>query len=99
MQILALEHEQPGLSAADFAPHLAAEARAVWALYTRGVLRQAFFRPDTHTAVLLLECRDLAEAEAALAGLPLVQAGLITFELIPLAPYTGYERLFAATGG
>ena len=29
-----------------------------------------------------------------LATLPLVQEGLITFELIPLAPYPGFARLF-----
>jgi len=37
-------------------------------------------------------------AEAALDSLPLVQAGLIRFELIPLSPYPGFARLFADAG-
>lgn len=98
MKFLALEHEKPGLQAADFQPHLKAEARAVWELYQSGLLRELYFRPDRHTAVLILECQEEAQARAALADLPLVQAGLIEFELIPLAPYTGFERLFAVKG-
>ena len=35
-----------------------------------------------------------AEAQQVLASLPLVQAGLITFEVIPLVPYPGFARLF-----
>jgi hypothetical protein len=27
--------------------------------------------------------------------LPLVQAGLTSFDIIPLAPYSGFSRLFA----
>ena len=42
----------------------------------------------------MLECSSLAEAAAALDALPLVREGLITFELLPLAPYDGFERLF-----
>jgi hypothetical protein len=34
------------------------------------------------------------EAQRLLETLPLVQAGLITFEVIPLIPYPGFERLF-----
>jgi hypothetical protein len=107
MKFLALEIERPG--AGDFAPHLRAasagricgphlraEAARAWELYLAGVIRELYFRADRHTAVLVLECAEAAEARAALATLPLVQAGLITFDLIPLAPYPGFERLFAA---
>lgn len=99
MKILALEHELPGLTDADFAPHLKAEALHAWQLYQQDVLRELYFRRDRHEAVLVLECRDLAEAEAALNTLPLVQQRLITFELIPLAPYPGFARLFDPTDG
>lgn len=99
MKILALEHELPGMTDADFAPHLKAEARRAWQLYQQDVLREMYFRRDRDEAVLVLERRDLAEAEAALNTLPLVQRGLITFELIPLAPYPGFARLFDPTDG
>ncbi|HZW03126.1 MAG TPA: muconolactone Delta-isomerase family protein [Anaerolineaceae bacterium] len=97
MKLIALEHERPGLSAADFQPHLSAEARQAWALYRQGVIRELYFRADRHTAVLVLECSSAAEAQAALDTLPLVQAGLIEFELLPLEPYTGFSRLFVSS--
>jgi len=42
----------------------------------------------------VLECDAQAGAQEILATLPLVQAGLIVFELIPLKAYPGFERLF-----
>ena len=93
MKILAIEKELPG-SAGRFGPHLRAEASRVWELYQDDVIREVYFRADLHTAVLVLECDDLESAGEYLLTLPLVEVGLITFELIPLAPYTGFERLF-----
>ncbi len=94
MKLLALERELGDFPAAAYQPHLKAEAAQVWALYEAGILREIYFRADRHTAVLVLECPDEAAARAALDSLPLVQAGLIAFDLIPLAPYTGLSRLF-----
>ena len=94
MKILALEKEIPGATPEEFQAHAKAEARRVWELYQTGVLREFYFRADRDEAVLILECRDAAEAHHVLGSLPLVKAGLITFELIPLAPYPGFERLF-----
>lgn len=48
-------------------------------------------------AVLVLECADVAEADAVLTSLPLVAAGLIAFEVLPLRAYPGFSRLFEAT--
>ncbi len=96
MKILALEKEKPGLTAADFAPHLDAEAARAWDVYQYGVIREMYFRADAPEAVLILECADAAEAEAVLATLPLVQHGLIRFEVIPLRAYPGFSRLFAS---
>jgi muconolactone delta-isomerase len=96
MKILALEHEFPDLSAGDFQPHLKVEARAVWELQQKGLIREIYFRADQPSAVLILECDTVEEAEQILGTLPLVKAKLIHFELIPLAPYPGFERLFKA---
>jgi len=70
----------------------------VWALYQEGLIRELYFRADRSEAVLVLECASLDEARAALGSLPLVQAGLIRFELVPLRPYPGFSRLFAGEG-
>ena len=98
MKILALEQEAPGLTAADFEPHLHAEATRAWELYQAGVIREMYFRADASEAVLILECADVEEAAAVLATLPLVKHGLITFNLIPLRAYPGFSRLFANDG-
>ena len=94
MKILALEKETPGVTGEMFKAHLVAETRRVWELYTADVLREIYFRQDRPEAVLVLECESVDAAGEVVATLPLVQAGLISFELIPLGPYPGYGRLF-----
>ena len=94
MKILAIEKEFEGKIAEDFQPHLEAEAKQVWELYKKGVIREVYFRADKKSAIIILECKDIEEAKEKLATLPLVREDLIYFELMPLVPYPGYERLF-----
>jgi len=94
VKILAIEHELPGASADAFAQHGQVEARRVWALVQAGVIRETYFRADRAEAILILECAGVAEAQAVLDTLPLVRAGLIAFDLIPLVAYPGFARLF-----
>jgi muconolactone delta-isomerase len=95
MKILAIEQEVPGISAEAFKPYLKAEAVKAWELYQAGVFRELYFQKDRHSAVLILECVDVEEAQEVLNTLPLVKEGLITFDIIPLVPYPGFSRLFA----
>lgn len=95
MKILAIEREQSDVDFSAFTPALGrAEALQAWALYQEGIVRELYFRADKTEAVLVLECADVEEAAAALATLPMVQAGLIAFDLIPLKAYPGFGRLF-----
>ena len=94
MKIIAMEKEIPGVRPDEFAQHLKSEARQVWKLYQEGCIREFYFCEERSEAVLILECGDRDEAKQALDSLPLVQAGLITFEIIPLLPYPGFSRLF-----
>lgn len=81
-----------------FTPEMrAAEARQAWNLHQAGVIRELYFRADEAMAVLVLECAGVAEADAALRSLPMVSAGLIEFEVLPLKAYPGFARLFEAT--
>jgi muconolactone delta-isomerase len=98
VKILAIEHELPSATPEDFQRYTQAEAARAWVLHQEGLIRELYFRADRPEAVLVLECPDLAAAQGVLATLPLVQHGLITFELIPLAAYPGFARLFAARG-
>ena len=94
MKIIAMEKETPGVKPEEFAQHLKSEARQVWKLYQEGCIREFYFREERSEAVLILECADRDEAKRTLDSLPLVQAGLISFDLIPLLPYPGFSRLF-----
>ncbi len=97
MKILALEKDVPGVSSGQFTAEIKrAEGARAWELYQSGVIRELYFRAERTQAVLVLECAGAEEARAALQTLPLVRAGLIDFEIIPLAPYPGFSRLFDA---
>jgi hypothetical protein len=43
---------------------------------------------------LIFECGDTTEAERLVAELPIVEAGLLNFEVVPLRPYAGLRQLF-----
>lgn len=94
MRILALEKEKAVPVGGIPESCLREEALRVWELYQSGALREIHFRTDRSTAVLLLECRDAADAASILKTLPLVEKGMISFEIIPLKPYPGLARLF-----
>ena len=94
VKILAIEKEIPGVTDDEFKPHLEAEAARAWELYQAGVFRELYFRQDCSCAVLMLECADVEEAIEVLNTLPLVQEGLIAFDVTPLIPYPGFSRLF-----
>jgi len=66
----------------------------VWKLYQEGFIRGFYFRQDQSKAVLTMKCTNGEEACMVLDSLPLVQEGLIAFDLIPLIPYSGFSRLF-----
>ncbi len=95
MKILAIERDVEGVQSRSFTEALKkAEAARVWELYREDVIRELYFRQDQTSAVLVLECAGMEEAVRILGSLPLVQRDLIKFEIIPLAPYPGFARLF-----
>jgi muconolactone delta-isomerase len=95
MKILALEQQIPNVNQEQMRPYLEEEALCVWDLFQQSVLREIYFRADDRRAVLILEIENGDEAQQILATLPLVREGLITFEVVPLAPHPGFSRLFA----
>ena len=98
MKVLAIERDTPGAAVDQFAPLLKPEAIKVWELYQAGTIREMYFDRDRHAAVLMLECETVEAARQVLDALPLVKAGLIVFEIMPLVAYSGFARLFAGEG-
>jgi len=67
-------------------PILPFEMRDTARLYLAGKIDQWYFRTDESGVVLILNVIDPNEAHQLLEKLPLGQAGMMEFELIPLGP-------------
>jgi muconolactone delta-isomerase len=85
MQILVICRPVPDGDQDKFRRLVPGETTALRDLKARGLLAQAW-SPGRPGAVLLLEVPDEAAAAGIVAEFPLVQAGLITTETIPLHP-------------
>lgn len=94
MKILAVEVENKSALPEHFKPHFKNEAQRVWDLYKSGIIREIYFTEEGHNAVIILECGSGREAKEYLNSLPLVKENLISFNIMPLVPYEGFERLF-----
>lgn len=94
MKIIALEKELNNARTIDFRKNAKAEAKALWQLYLKGIVREFYFRKEENLAVLILEAKSTQAAKNVLKKLPFVNKKLIEFELLPLKPYPGFERLF-----
>ena len=95
MKILALDKILPGATEEKIKPLLQQEARHAWESYLKEIVREIYFRKDRPGAVLVLECASVGEARNYIDELPLVKAGLVDFELIPLGPFIPFGALFA----
>jgi len=95
MKILALEVENYPVVWNEVEPALLqAEAKRVYDLEQEDLIRHIYFRADTKSAVIEWEANSVETVTELLAAFPLVKVGLIHFEIIPLIPYTGFNRLF-----
>jgi muconolactone delta-isomerase len=77
-----------------FTPELtAAEGRRVRELYASGILHQLWKRGDVPGAAILWEASSEAEVRAAIASLPIFEAGMLEIlALVPLEPYPGFAN-------
>jgi hypothetical protein len=92
MKILAIEKENPEAEWKNHRDVLEEEARAVYNLYIEGSIREIYFT-ENKSAVLILECESIQNAVGLLSALPLVKNKMITFDIMELRPYTGFDRI------
>jgi len=71
------------------------EIRQTVQLYLNGQIREWYSRGDGRGVVLLLDTRDVAEAQAIMEGLPLAKQNLMDHEYIPLGPLLPLRLLTA----
>ena len=72
-----------------------AEIRQTVQLYLNGKIREWYSRGDGRGVVLLLDTRDLAEAQAIMEGLPLAKENVIDYEYIAVGPLVPLGLLMA----
>ncbi len=76
-------------------PILPSEVRDTVRLYLAGKIDQWFVKQDHSGVVFLMNVTDPNEAHALLEKLPLGQAGLMEFQLIPLGPISPLRMLLS----
>jgi hypothetical protein len=72
-----------------------AEIRQTVQLYLGGKIREWYSRGDGRGVVLLLDSRDVAEAQVIMEGLPLAKQDLMDHEYIPVGPLLPLRLLMA----
>ncbi len=92
MKLLAIEQETSAVNWDEESEVLINESYQVYHLFQEGIIRDIYFT-ENENAVIILECASKDEAVKILATFPLVKAGLISFEVMELRPYTGFDRI------
>jgi hypothetical protein len=72
-----------------------AEIRQTAQLYLEGKIREWYSRGDGRGVVLLLDSRDVSEAETIMEGLPLAKQNLMDHEYIAVGPLLPLRLLIA----
>lgn len=94
MKIIAISQDIDGVDWNNATSILEDEARKVYQYFLDGIVREIYFTDD-QDAVLILECRDKAEAVELLNELPLVKQKYICFQVNELKPYNGFSRILS----
>ena len=91
---LVITHDKPNVNWKEQELILKQEAKVLWDLQKKGIIRNILFTKNSREAILILEAEDSKRAKEIIDTFPLVKEGLITYDIIELVAYDGYERLF-----
>ena len=78
-------------------PLMKPEAAKAWEMLAAGVLRAIHFIKGPVGAILMIEAGDDQEVQFQVGQLPLVEAGMVSVEILALTPFTGFAALFATS--
>src|ERR1700755_1074057 len=95
-KILAIGTLNPGIDPAAALAILPTEMRQTAGLYLDGKIDQWYSLQERRGVAFILNVTDVAAARDMLEKLPLGQAHLMSFELIPLGPLNPLRQLLAA---
>ena len=92
MKLLAIEKEITEVNWNEENEVLINESYRVYNLFQEGIIREIYFN-ENENAIIILECGSKEEAHKVLDSLPLVIAGMISFTIMELHPYSGFDRI------
>ncbi|TND09200.1 MAG: hypothetical protein FD123_1603 [Bacteroidetes bacterium] len=95
MKIIAIDRIMPSASDERIREVVIQEAIHTWVLYSNDVIRELYFRKDRPGVVLVLECPSVGDARMLLSSFPLVKAGVIEFDIIPVGYFVPFGTLFS----
>jgi hypothetical protein len=87
MKVMAIGTLKP-LTAEQRQMYLPNEVPATLKLYVDGKMEQFWLRDNNAGVIFLMTVDSVEEADALLKALPLGQANLLTFDLMPIGPLT-----------
>ena len=94
MKVLAILTLKPDAKLESVRSELANEIRGSWALYSSGILREAYATELPTRVVFVIEADSAAAAKGHLASLPLIAAGMFDVEFVELRPFVNWSTLF-----
>ena len=98
-RILAIGTLNPGIDLAAARAILPTEVRETAKLYLDGKIDQWYSLQEKRGVAFILNVTDIAAAHDMLEKLPLGQAHLMSFELIPLGPLNPLRQLLGVPAG
>src|SRR5215470_4830344 len=87
MKVFAIASAKPTLTPDQLQKHMPKEVPATLKHYLDGTVEQFWFR-EKAGPIFLMNVQSVEQARATLDTLPLVAAGLMTYELMPVTPLT-----------
>jgi len=91
---LVITHDKPNVNWKEQELLLKQEAKVIWDLQKNGIIRNIWFTKISREAILIIESEDLKNTRKIINTFPLVKEGFITYDIVELVAYDGYERLF-----
>ena len=91
---LVITHEKPNVNWKEQEQLLKQEAKVLWDFQKKNIIRNIWLTKNTREAILIIESENFLRSKEIIDTFPLVKAGLITYDIVELVAYDGYERLF-----
>ncbi|MFA6385918.1 MAG: hypothetical protein WCW29_04205 [Candidatus Paceibacterota bacterium] len=91
---LVITHDKPNVNWKEQEQLLKQEAKVLWDLQKNGIIRNIWFTKNSREAILIIEADETIRTKKIIDTFPLVKEGLITYDIVELVAYDGYERLF-----